>query len=72
MKVSKPPIAPVDVQTSCDLVTWRDTPNTSYEEIVGYHVLFVNSAMDKEFIIHLHPSATYYSLHELNKILKKN
>ena len=71
MKVSKPPIAPVDIQTSCDLVAWRDAPRISYEEIDGYHVQFVNSARDKEVTIHLDASATFYSLHELNEVLKK-
>ena len=63
---------PVDVQTSCDLVTWRDSPSISYEEIDSYHVQFVNSAKDKEFTIHLDASATLYSLHELNEVLKKD
>ena len=71
MKVSKPPMAPVDVQTSCDFVTWHDAPSISYEEIDSYHVQFVNSAKNKEFTIHLDASATFYSLHELNEILKK-
>ena len=71
MKVSKPPIAPVDVQTSCDLITWRDAPSISYEEVDSYHVLFVNSARDKEFTIHLDASATFYRLHELKEVLKK-
>ena len=73
MKVSKPPMVPVDVQTLCDLVTWRDSPSISYEEIDGYHVQYVNNARDREFTIHLDASATFYNLHdhELNEILKK-
>ena len=71
MKVSKPPIAPVHVQTSCDLVTWCDAPSISCEEIDSYTVQFVNSARNKEFIIHLDASATFYSLHDLNEVLIK-
>ena len=63
-------MAPVYVQT-CDLATWCDVPSISYKEIDSYYVQFVKSAKNKEFIIHLDASATFYSLHELNEILKK-
>ena len=75
-KVSKPPKAPVDVKTSCDLVTWRRPPNTSLDEIVGYHVRFVSSAMhtdeEAEVIIHTNATATFYRLSELNDFVQKD
>ena len=71
MKVPQPPMAPVDVRTSCDLVTWYDAASISYEEIDSYRAQFVNSAKDVEFIIRLDASATFYNFHKLNEVLKK-
>ena len=75
MKVPKPLMPPVDVQTSCDLVTWRRPPNTSLHEVDGYHLRFTSSGMHMnegaEIIVHVNPFATFDSLTELNHVTNK-
>ena len=57
---------PVDIQTSCDLVVWRNAPNISYEDITGYEIQFlINSAAKEEVNISLDASATFYSLDKI-------
>ena len=72
--VPEPLPPPVDIQTSCDLVVWRNAPNTSYEDITGYEIQLINSATNNEEVIisdYLNASATFYSLDWLNETLKK-
>ena len=57
--------APVDVQISCNLILWRNAPNISHEDIVGYNIKLINLAINKEVIIDLNASATFYNLDEL-------
>ena len=61
-----PPPPPVDIQTSCDLVTWRNAPNISYDDITEYDIRLVNIAKYEE-VIRVDASATFYSLHEINE-----
>lgn len=68
--MSEPPPPPVDIQTSCDQVVWRNAPNISYDDITGYEVRFVNNATNEETIKRLDSSATFYKLDELNTALK--
>ena len=73
--VSEPLPPPVDIQTSCDLVVWRNAPNISYDDITGYiiEIFLINSATNDEEIIfsdYLNASATFYSLDGLNETLK--
>ena len=71
--VSEPLPPPVDIQASCDLVVWRNAPNISYEDIIGYEIFLNNSAINDEEIIfsdYLNASATFYSLDGLNETLK--
>ena len=70
MPATVPPPPPVDIQSSCDLVTWHNAPNTSFDDITGYEIRLVNSAMDKEVIIHLDPSATFYNLDHEDETFK--
>ena len=70
MPVSEPPPPPVDIQSSCDLVTWHNAPNISYDDIIGYEIRLVNSAKTKEVVKRLDASATFYSLDELSEPLK--
>ena len=58
------PPAPVDVQTTCDLIIWRNAPNISYDDIIGYDIQLVNSATKEERILHLEASATFYILED--------
>ena len=62
---------PVDIQTSCDLVVWRNAPNISYDDITGYAILLNNSATNDEEVIILNASATFFSLDGLNETLKR-
>jgi hypothetical protein len=71
--LSEPLPPPVDIQTSCDLVVWRNAPNISYEDITGYEIKLLNLATNNEEVIisdYLNASATFYSLHWLNETLK--
>ena len=68
--VSEPPPPPVNIQTSCDLVTWHKTLNTSCEEIVGYEIRLVNLVTHEEVVDYLDASATFYSLENVNETLK--
>ena len=68
--VSEPPPPLVDIQSSCDLVTWRNAPNISYDDITGYEIRLVNSAKTKEVVKRLDASATFYNLDELGEPLK--
>ena len=68
--VSAPIPPPVDIQTFCDLVVWRNAPNISYDDITGYDIRLVNSAINKEVVTHVDASAMFYSLEELDKTLK--
>lgn len=68
--VSEPPPPPVDIQTSCDQVMWRNAPNISCDDITGYEVRLVNNATNEERIKRLDSSATFYKLDELNNTLK--
>ena len=61
---------PVDIQTSCDLVVWRNAPNISYNDITGYEILLVNSATNEIITDSLDASATFYNLDNLNETLK--
>ena len=70
MPVSVPPPPPVDIQSSCDLVTWHNAPNTSFDDITGYEIRLVNSARTKEVVKLLDASTTFYNLDELSEILK--
>ena len=59
---------PVDIQTSCDLVVWRNAPNISDDHISGYEIRLVNQAADNlSVIINLDASETFYSLDNLNE-----
>ena len=70
MPVSEPPPPPVDIQSSCDLVTWHNAPNISYDDITGYDIRLINSATNKEVIRHLDASATFYILDQEDETLK--
>ena len=70
MPVSVPPSPPVDIQSSCDLVTWHNAPNISFDDITGYEIRLVNSARTKEVVKLLDASATFYNLDELSEVLK--
>ena len=59
------PPPPVDIQTTCNLVIWRNAPNISSDVIVGYEVRFVNPDRNEEVVKHLDASATFYSLDKL-------
>jgi hypothetical protein len=59
------PPAPVHIQTSCSLIIWRNAPNISYEDIIGYEIKLINLATNKEVNISLDASATFYDLDEL-------
>ena len=63
---------PVDIQTSCDLVTWRNAPNISYFDITGYEIQFINSATSEELTEHVDASATFYNLNNLNETFKSD
>ena len=55
-------------------MVWRNAPNISYEDIIGYEIQLINSATNDEEIIirdYLNASATFYSLDGLNETLKK-
>ena len=63
--------APVDVQTSCNLIIWRNAPNISYEDIIGYEIRLINLVNNEEVMIDLDASATFYNLDELeNETIK--
>ena len=66
------PPAPVDIQTSCDLVVWRNAPNITYEDITGYEIKLINLATNEEANISLDVSATFYSLDELEDEIFKH
>ena len=68
--VSEPPPPPVNIQSSCDLVTWHNAPNVSFDDIIGYEIRLSNSARSKEVVKHLNASATFYKLDELSETLK--
>ena len=71
--VSGPLPPPVDIQTSCDLVVWRNAPNISCDDITGYEIVLINSATsDEEVIItdYSNASATFYSLDWLNETFR--
>ena len=58
---------PVDIQTSCDLVVWRNAPNISYDDIIGYEIQFINSVTNEKVTKLLDSSATFYNLNNLNE-----
>ena len=66
------PPAPVDIQTSCDLVVWRNAPNITYEDITGYEIKLINMATNEEANISLDASATFYSLDKLEDEIFKH
>ena len=64
---------PVEIQTSCDLVVWRNAPNISYEDITGYEIQLINSATNDEKVMitdYLNASATFYSLDWINETFR--
>ncbi|MCG8625294.1 MAG: hypothetical protein MJE68_25255, partial [Proteobacteria bacterium] len=66
--IERPP-APVDIQTFCSFIIWRNAPNSSYEDITGYEIKLINSATNEESSISLDASATFYNLKD--KVLKQ-
>ncbi len=70
MSVSEPPPPPVDIQSSCELVTWHNAPNISFDDIIGYEIRLANSAKNKVVVEHLDASATFYKLDKLDETLK--
>lgn len=75
-QISEPLPPPVDIQTSCDLVVWRNAPNISYEDITGYMIQLIISDVEKVNIsdyvriYFVDASATFYSLDGLDETLK--
>ena len=59
------PPAPVDIQTFCSLIIWRNADNITYEDITGYEIKLINMATNEEVNISLDASATFYSLDKL-------
>ena len=70
--MSEPLPPPVDIQTSHDLVVWRNAPNISYEDITGYQIQFINSATNENVTESLDASATFYNLDYLNETFKSD
>ena len=68
--MSEPLPPPVDIQTSHDLVVWRNAPNISCEDITGYEIQFINSATNENVTESLNASATFYNLDNLNETFK--
>ena len=69
---SEPPPPPVDIQSSFDLVAWRNAPNISYDDIIGYEIQFINSATNEKVTELLDASATFYNLDNLTKTFKSD
>lgn len=61
---------PDDIQTSLDLVVWRNAPNISCDDITGYEIQFINSATNENVTESLNASATFYNLENLNETFK--
>ena len=72
MPVSEPPPPPVDIQTCCDLVVWRNAPNISYGDITGYDIRLINSAKNREVVSRVQASAMFFSLERLSKTLRSD
>ena len=70
MPVSEPSLPPVDIHSSCNLVTWHNAPNVSCDDITAYEIRLVNSAGTKEVVKRIDASATFYNLNELSETLK--
>jgi hypothetical protein len=51
-------------------VAWRNAPNISYDDIIGYEIQFINSAMNQNVTEHLDASASFYNLDNLNEAFK--
>ena len=71
-RVSEPPPPPVDIQVFSNLVTWRNAPNISCDDITGYEIQFINSATNKELVEHVDASATFCNLDKLNETYKSD
>ena len=70
-RISEPLLPPVDIQTSCNVVVWRNAPNISYEDIIGYRIQLINSDIEEVIISdYLDASATFYNIDELNETFK--
>jgi hypothetical protein len=53
-------------------VAWRNAPNISYEDIIGYEIQFINSATNENVIEFLDASASFYNLDNLNEAFKSD
>lgn len=67
------PPKPVDVQSFCSHIVWRNPPNTSFEDITGYDIRLVDPETHREITRQVDTSATFYSLHQIDdSLLKKD
>lgn len=69
------PPKPVDVQSFCSHIVWRNPPNTSYyfDHITGYDVKLADSETKQEVIRRVDSSGTFYSLRQMDDaFLKKD
>ena len=67
LHVVAPPPKPVDIQTFCNHIIWRNPPNTSCEIVSGYDVQFFDQANNQSVIRHADASGTFYSLNSVDK-----
>ena len=48
-------------------MVWHNAPNTSYDDVIGYEIQFINSATNEKVTALLNASATFYNLENLKE-----
>lgn len=67
------PPKPVDVQSFCSHVVWRNPPNTSFDQITGYDVRLSDPESNEQVTRQVDSSGTFYSLQQMDDaFLKKD
>ena len=67
------PPKPVDVQSFCSHILWRNPPNTSFDQITGYDVRLSDPESNEQVTRRVNSSGTFYSLQQMDDaFLKKD
>ena len=65
------PPKPVDVQSFCSHVIWRNPPNTSFDDITGYDIRLADPDTNQVIIRRVDSSGTFYSLRQMDDAFLK-
>ena len=60
------PPAPVEIQTFCTVIIWRNAANISNYDVIGYEIQLVNSVSNEREFRFVDASATFYKLDPVN------